>query len=134
MTFPQSVTCNIIAACAESCEFELPHVTQPGDRVANISLGDSQFFQFGSCRIGLMETNWGRQDFAVLNRNALVFGLTDYLDNDAGQGDLIFETRKSTLAPSQAQLGVVSLPRSHEISDCAKLASLFKKPCPVINP
>jgi len=48
-----------------------------------------------------METNWGRQDFAVLNRNVLVFGLTDYLDNDAGQGDLIFETRKSTPAPSR---------------------------------
>ena len=34
----------------------LPRITQPGDRVAEIFLDDSQFFQFGSYCIGLMQS------------------------------------------------------------------------------
>ena len=34
----------------------LPRITQPGDRVTKIFLGDSQLFQFGLYRIGLMQS------------------------------------------------------------------------------
>jgi hypothetical protein len=36
-----------------------------------------------------MQTNGGQHDFAVLNRNVIVVGLADYLDNRLGQGDLV---------------------------------------------
>jgi len=63
--------------------------SRPGDRVANIILVDSQFFQFGPYCIGLMQTNRGQHDFSVLNCNVVVVSLTDYLDDGLGQGDLV---------------------------------------------
>jgi len=64
--------------------------SRPGDRIANIVLGDSHFSHFGLFRIESRRATWGQHDFAVLNGNVVEAGLIDFLDIGIGQSDFVF--------------------------------------------